>query len=247
MSVHKVRYIIDPVSACPTGLLVRPGVPSPECEVDTDFVAACAMREVFQTAGAAWPLAFLFEELLAPGELKLVWRGAGPGRGKEMRRAFSGLFGRFFAPAYLARYHGFTWFVPIDRDPSYVSDRLRVGTIAGSELPDWICGLNAGVAIAEAKGSHQAKNVTAGGVPGPIKTAERQIGGVMVEQLQPGLGIGTWLPRSVKGWAVMSRWGIENPARDAFQYVLDPPTHGEAWPPEGMSSLFRTWRACTSG
>jgi hypothetical protein len=32
----------------------------------------------------------------------------------------------------------------------------------------------------------------------------------------------------LEGWGVMSRWGVEQPARDAFQFVLDPATEGES-------------------
>jgi hypothetical protein len=160
--------------------------PETECEVDTDLVAMCAMGEILQTGPTAGPMSLLFDELLVPGHRKLIWKGAGPGRGIEMRRAFSGLFGRFFARAYLQRYHGFTWFAPIDGEPTYISKRVRVARMPGktAELPDWICAMPGKIAVAEAKGSHQAAGRTAGGVPGPIKTAAGQIQGVALEKLQ---------------------------------------------------------------
>jgi hypothetical protein len=230
MSVHKIRYVVRPPSACPKELLsgISPGG---QCEVDSDFVAACAIGELLQTGGgSSRPLALLFEELLVPGGDGLIWKGKGPGRGKEMRRAFSGLFGRFFARAYLARYHGFDWFTPIDGDPTNVSKRLRVTRLAGkgTELPDWICGSGSGrVGVAEAKGTSQASNGTGTGLPGPIKTADGQLKGVVVERLRNVAGKDSWTAVRAKGWAVMSRWGVEIPPRDAFLYVLDPDTHGE--------------------
>jgi hypothetical protein len=229
MAIHNVRYIIDPPSACPAELVSRFGSPRSTCEVDTDLVARCAMGEILQTGPNAGPMSALFEELLKPGSGNLVWKGRGPGRGIEMRRAFSGLFGRFFARAYLQRYHGFTWFAPIDDAPTYLSKRVRVSRKPGtsSELPDWVCARPGEVAIAEAKGSHQKGNATQGGRPGPVKTAEGQISGVVVEKSQLVAGAERWIPRSVKGWAVMSRWSVEDPTRDAFQYVLDPNTDGE--------------------
>jgi hypothetical protein len=229
MAFHKVRYIVNPASVCPAELLSPLNEPDTECEVDTDLIAMCAMGEILQTGPTAAPMSLLFDELLVSGQQNLIWKGAGPGRGIEMRRAFSGLFGRFFARAYLQRYHGFTWFAPIDGTPTYMSKRVRVSRMLGktTELPDWICAGAGKIAVAEAKGSHQAANPTAGRMPGPIKTAAGQIQGVVVEKLQNIAGNDRWMPRSVKGWAVMSRWGAEDPMRDAFQYVLDPETLGE--------------------
>ncbi|MCC8955035.1 hypothetical protein H8B02_16785 [Bradyrhizobium sp. Pear77] len=146
-----------------------------------------------------------------------------------MRRAFSGLFGRFFARAYLERYYGFACFSPIDGNPTAISKRMRVARLPGrgSELPDWVCGGPKRLAIAEAKGTSQPGTGAGGGRPGPIKTAEGQIQGVVIEKL---LGSGSkkrWTALSTKGWAVMSRWGAELPPRDAFLFALDPETRGE--------------------
>jgi hypothetical protein len=119
--------------------------------------------------------------------------------------------------------------VRTDRWESYLSLGKSQGAAEdeGSELPDWVCARPGEVAVAEAKGSHQKSNATKGGRPGPIKTADGQISGVVFEKAQQAGRIKKWIPRSVKGWAVMSRWGVEDPKRDAFQYVLDPQTDGE--------------------
>jgi hypothetical protein len=220
MGVHKIRYIVRPASACPADLISGNG-PSGQREVDTDFVAACAMAEIFQTGGgSSRALALLFEELLVPGGDKLIWKGNGPGRGKEMRRAFSGLFGRFFARAYLARYHDFAWFTPIDGEPTNISKRMRVARLPGKgmELLDWVCGsASSRIAVAEAKGTSQPSNGTGAGLPGPIKTADGQLKGVVVEKLRKVAGKERWTAVRTKGCAVMSRWGVEVP--DAFFYV----------------------------
>src|SRR5258706_9396123 len=127
MAIHHVRYMIEPPSACPAELVSALGKPKFWCEVDIDFVARCAMGEILQTGPRSGPMSALFDELLAIGSFELVWKGRGPGRGIEMRRAFSGLFGRFFARAYLQRYHGFTWFAPIDGTPTYLSKMSGCG------------------------------------------------------------------------------------------------------------------------
>lgn len=92
-----------------------------------------------------------------------------------MRRAFSALFGRFFARAYLETYHGFTWFAAIDGDNFLCPPNFRVRRKRGAhtEMPDWLCGGPGGlVAIAEAKGSHQRGN--AGGHGKPVPSAPRK-------------------------------------------------------------------------
>ena len=184
------------------------------------------MGEILQTSPAANPFGFLFDSLLASGTTNLMWKEDGLGRSVEMRRAFSAIFGRFFARAYLECYHNFTWFGPISGDPTYFSKRFRVTRTNGSKayLPDWLCAGKDGVAIGEAKGSHSSAKIKTGSHPDPIKTAINQINGVAVQKFDSFSQ--KWVDRSVKGWAVMSRWGVENPIRDAYQYVLDPVTPG---------------------
>ena len=231
MTIRTQRYIIDPPGACPVHLRTHCGAPGQTVPLDIDVVARCAWGEILQTAPGSTSLFGFLEDLLEPGP-SLTWRAQGPGRGTEMRRAFSGLFGRFFARAYLQEHHGFVWFTAIDGDNFMLSPRWRIRRKRGAttEMPDWICARPGDLAIAEAKGSHQKGNATRGGVPGPIKTASGQITGVRVEKLtHPRVGgRRRWIPKSVKGWAVMSRWGLATPFRAPFLYALDPETEGEA-------------------
>lgn len=146
-----------------------------------------------------------------------------------MRRSFSALFGRFFARAYLELHHDFVWFAAIDGDNFHISKNWRVSRKPKSrtEMPDWICARPGELAVAEAKGSHQKGNASRGGTPNPIKTADGQIKGVLVQKRVNHRTRQTWQSKSVKGWAVMSRWGLADPPRDPFLYVLDPETEGE--------------------
>jgi hypothetical protein len=171
----------------------------------------------------------VIEALLEPNSTDLIWRASGPGRGTEMRRSFSGLFGRFFARAYLQLNHGYTWFNPIDGDPYLLSPAWRVKRKRGHNnyMPDWICAGRGKVAIGEAKGSNIGGISPPKGRPGPIRKAVEQITGVQVEKrLAPGPPP-RWRPRTIKGWAVMSRWGTANPARAPYLYALDPNTDGD--------------------
>jgi hypothetical protein len=238
MSTRSQRYIIDPPSACPIHLRTPRGHPMRRMSFDIDDVARCAWSEILQTAPRATSLFALFEDLLEPGT-DLVWREQGPGRGTEMRRSFSGLFGRFFARAYLQLHHDFVWFAAIDGNDFRLSPRWRVTRNPGShtEMPDWICARPGELAIGEAKGSHQKGNATRDGKPGPIKTAEGQITGVRVQKRILTTKGSRWRSKTVKGWAVMSRWGLAAPARDPFLYVLDPNTDGDELTPKEIEGL----------
>lgn len=227
MTVRSQRYIISPASACPLHLRLGSGRPSPRVELDMDDVAQAAWGEILQTAPASASLFAFLEDLLQPGP-DLVWSGSGPGRGTEMRRSFSGLFGRFFARAYLEIHHDFVWFAALDGDGFHLSPHWRVKRVTRAEMPDWICAKPGELAIGEAKGSHQKGNATGATVPGPIRTAEGQITGVRVQKRTRTVRGLRWHNRSVKGWAVMSRWGIALPSRPPYLYALDPETEGEA-------------------
>lgn len=191
MSIRTQRYRIEPASACPLALL-KGGKPPAEIQLDLQKVAIAGWAEIFQTASGSSPLFPLFEEMLVPGDPALVWRAQGPGRGAEMRRAFSGLLGRIFARAYLEAHHGFVWFAAIDGDEFKLAPKVRVKKKAGSsaEMPDWICAAPGLLAVAEAKGSHQKGELRGASKPGPIKTAEGQISGVLVQK--PEASGGRW-------------------------------------------------------
>lgn len=237
MTVRRQRYVVIPPSACPLAIQLPGGHPPAEIELDMADVARCALAEMFQTAPhSASTFAFL-EDLLAPGTA-LTWLESGPGRGAEMRRSFSGMFGRFFARAYLQVHHDYSWFSAIDGNSFHLSPSWRVTRKpdAKTEMPDWVCARPGELAIAEAKGSHQSGNALGVTHPGPIKTAAGQIEGVVVQK-RLGAGRFNWTNKKVKGWAVMSRWGLTSPPRAPYLFALDPDTDGEPLQPAEAEEL----------
>lgn len=87
-------------------------------------IAAAGIKELLQTCKTGGPMAPLIEALLTNSNGgPLVWRENGPGVGWEMRNAWSGIFGRFFARAFLEA-QGYTWFHPIRRNYDRVADNL---------------------------------------------------------------------------------------------------------------------------
>lgn len=238
MTVRSQRHIISPPRACPTHLRGPTGRPLPQVSLDMNHVARAAWGEILQTAPGSTSLFAFLEDLLQPGP-DMIWRGKGPGRGTEMRRSFSGLFGRFFARAYLEIHHDYVWFAAIDGDNFHLSPHWRVKRFTSAEMPDWICARPGALAIAEAKGSHQKGNATGASRPGPIKTADGQIRGVHVQKrTRTARGL-RWFNRSVKGWAVMSRWGLVDPPRAPFLYALDPKTEGDELTEEERDDLIQ--------
>src|SRR5271167_2495567 len=107
-----VNYVIRPSAAKPAN--IRRGIYGDEYDFDIGQVEAAALREVLQTSMRPNPFSAFISSFLAPYSDSLVWLGEGPGIGREMRRAFSAIFGRFFARAYLTDCHGFVWFYPLD-------------------------------------------------------------------------------------------------------------------------------------
>ena len=85
----------------------------------------------------------------------------------------------------------------------------------------------------------ELRNATRGGKPGPIKTAEGQIKGVRVQKSIVTARGPRWSSKTVKGWAVMSRWGVATPPRAPFLYALDPETEGDHLTPTEVEELVQ--------
>jgi hypothetical protein len=107
-----VNYIIRPSNARPAKIYSL--AYSDVYDFDLDQVELAALRETLQTTFGPNPFSSFIRTFLVPYSDWLKWLGEGPGIGREMRRTFSALFGRFFARAYLSDCHGFVWFAPLD-------------------------------------------------------------------------------------------------------------------------------------
>ncbi|WP_143755057.1 hypothetical protein [Caulobacter sp. B11] len=138
--------------------LYQPG-PS-TVSLTTMEIAEAAMREIVQLDLSASPFDIFMTDLLDPHTSSFRWI-AQLGQIRETRTALSGLFGRFIARAYLTRYAGFHHFEPIRGDLSALNawPDLSLHRDGVGDLPDWIVSTASGsgtVAVAEAKGSHNA-------------------------------------------------------------------------------------------
>ena len=167
-------------------------------DFDLDQVELAAFRETLQTTLGANPFSAFISGFLVPYSGSLIWLGEGPGVGREMRRAFSALFGRFFARAYLSDCHNLVWFAPLNGPDHVVRERLRVRSRGSrQDFPDWICASRAHLALAEAKGARSGSRLTSYSHPAPIKQAIKQLQNCRVSTFRRGTG--NWVDRKVKG------------------------------------------------
>jgi hypothetical protein len=157
----------------------------------------------------------------------------GLGQVRETRTALSGLFGRFVARAYLTRYHNFSYFEPIRSDTQLLSGwpsfSIRRKQRVVGDLPDWVIASPAGVAIAEAKGSHNASGPWAS-----LEAAKTQVERVEVVSGKTVL--------RVKCFAVATRWAVHGNAKLSEPWlVVHDPEDGERAPtPEEGPRLARS-------
>lgn len=195
----------------------------PNLELRTTDIAVAALYEITQLSLNATPFNLFLEELLAPGTKRFKWVSQ-LGQVRETRTALSGLFGRFVARAYLARHKGYAFFEPVRGDiqqlkrwPSLIVRRKAGAT---GDLPDWIIADRGGasVAIAEAKGTHNASGAAAA-----LKEAKKQVKRVEVVS-------GTTVLRT-KSFAVATRWAVDGNDKLSKPWLLvHDPDEGEREP-----------------
>ena len=204
-------------SVTPRDVWLRRGTPSDTHApghwhpISLSELGNAAARETFTTATQAFAAAWtgLFQEMLAAGH-DLRWREHGPGVGRDARIAYSSLFGRYMARAYLTGNEDVRVLVPLDE-----AKRRLAGTPYSIEKhphghgleADWI-GVDGRrrLVIVEAKGSFDRGVRTwlgANHLPDILHSA--------LGQAQRTAVFRTSLSRPLpaKRWAVASRWANE--------------------------------------
>jgi hypothetical protein len=204
-----------------------PGKPESTLKVELADLAEAGAAETLMTPllGSAWLR--LFSDALIDHEHNwMIWAENGLGVGKELRRAFSAILGRFMARAYLERRHGITDFVPISSDATAHLGVTVSRSKTGIGLPDWIAaGPGSTIVLAEAKGNHsRSQNAPRGWSDtggGPISGAVNQLRNTVVRS-PSGAVVGA------TKWAVASRWACENGPTLPFLVAWDPDQPGTA-------------------
>jgi hypothetical protein len=176
--------------------------------IDLSYSAAL---ETIQTGLGASGWLSLFQDHLAPSQ-DLIWTNDGMGAGRELRRSFSNILGRFFARNYLEQEIGARDLVSIEGNHFRVPNtNLQVRRKGKSgDLPDWVGLWNDAPLIAEAKGSHDKRDWINKQWPDPINVALRQVRRVEIVQVTPaGHRVPRAPPQLFRAVAVGSKWATQ--------------------------------------
>ena len=198
-----------------------------------------------ETLGTSQHVSSMWVDMFASGlveySAELRWKRAGLGSGRETKRSFSNIMGRFCARWYLTRHEGVLGLEPIEGEKEILSG-LKVERRPDRkgnkvDLPDWLGWTSNGLVLAEAKGSHDGGNWPskrgpgASDRPGCVKGALKQLA-------HADLRLDGSTVQS-KGWAVASRWATEeHPGRSPIVYAVDPDDAGIEIPRDRLAQII---------
>ena len=194
--------------------------------------ALCAAEETIQGSPFASAWLRLFQAHLSVCEPEMLrWRG-NLGSSSEVRRAYSGLYGRFFARALLAGELGITDFIPIELPRKLYCKRnfgdVTVHRVGEGDVPDWIAWdpRRPGHVLCEAKGRLSVSpREFLTGVPACINKGKEQFARVEVRDFG-NRRIAT------RNWVAVNRWSTDAGKEQAVSLLWDPPNDGESLTPE---------------
>ena len=157
------------------------------------------------------------------------WRGD-LAESAELRRAYSGLYGRFVARALLTEHLNFSRFVSLQRNGIEVAGSIRVCRNKSGDIPDWLAwdDNNSQFALCEAKGSLTANDFHSTGQPGCVRTGKAQFDRVSCiangRQVNPAQ------------WVAASRWATETRNGQPTTLLWDPPAGESSFSDEEVAS-----------
>ena len=186
--------------------------------------ALCAAEETIQGSPFASAWLQLFRAHLSDCKPDMLrWRGD-LGSSSEVRRAYSGLYGRYFARALLADALGIIDFVPLKTNCTKFDEDVTVHRIAAGDIPDWIAWdpRGPGYVLCEAKGRLSGSlqgYVT--GRPNCIDAGKAQFARVEVRASRNR-------KISTRNWIAVNRWSTDVRGGQAVSLLWDPPGNGES-------------------
>ena len=189
------------------------------------WAAVAAADETIQGGPLAPAWLRLFEAHLSCSETAMLrWRGH-LGESAEMRRAYSGLYGRYFARAVLAAELGITLFLPLRTNETPIPGGVTVSRVDDGDIPDWIAWdpEDGRHVLCEAKGrlSDPGRRFL-GGKPDCIDAGKAQFDRVEVTN-SSGRHIAT------RDWIAASLWSTDRVRRDPVSLLWDPPGGGDGF------------------
>ena len=185
--------------------------------------ALAAADETVQGGPLAPAWLRLFEAHLSCSATDLLrWRGH-LGESAEMRRAYSGLYGRYFARAVLTAELGITDFIPLNTNTTHIPGGVTVNRIKRGDIPDWIAwDPQAGChVLCEAKGRlSDQKRRFLHDKPDCIDAGKAQFDRVEVTD-SSSRRIAT------RDWIAANLWSTDRVRRRPVSLLWDPPGEGE--------------------
>lgn len=157
--------------------------------------------------------------------VRLRW-GGDLGESAELRRAYSALYGRYFARALLASRLGLTDFVSLRTDVTRLPNGVRIRRIAKGDIPDWIAWdpIAGAYCLCEAKGSLTGKQAAfMTGHPTCVTEGKKQFGRVQVVDR-------AGVPLATRNWVAANLWSTDSRPRESVSLLWDPPGDGMAIP-----------------
>ena len=203
------------------------------------WIAHAAAEETLQGSPleSAW-LKLFRTQLSTRDDYWLRWRGD-LAESAELRRAYSGLYGRFFARALLTHHLGFTRFRSLKRNGLEVQGSVKVKRTNGGDIPDWIAwdDRNSGFVLGEAKGSLTARDFLSPGTPKCVGNGKDQF-----DRVETCVGGRTIHPAR---WVAATRWATEDRKGDPITILWDPPVEDTPFDEEEATrhraAMTRAW------
>ena len=181
------------------------------------WVARAAAEETLQGSPfvSAW-LKLFRTHLSTQDDYWLRWRGD-LAESTELRRAYSGLYGRFFARALLTHHLGFTRFHSLKRNGLEVKGSVKVKRTNGGDIPDWLAwdDQHSSFVLCEAKGSLTARDFLSPGTPKCVGNGKDQFD--RVETCEGGRTI------HPARWVAATRWATEDRKGEPTTILWDLP------------------------
>ncbi|MDR7117380.1 hypothetical protein [Caulobacter sp. BE254] len=135
----------------------------------------------------------------------------------ELRRAYSGLYGRFVARALLSAHLGINRFVSLKRNGVVIPGSVAVTRISKGDIPDWIAWDDRASrhVLCEAKGSLTSRDFLAPGVPKCVKEGKAQF-----DRVETTGASGKLYPAR---WVAATRWVTDHRGGTPATLLWDPP------------------------
>ncbi|HYJ84149.1 MAG TPA: hypothetical protein VEW26_15050, partial [Allosphingosinicella sp.] len=181
------------------------------------WMARAAAEETLQGSPlvAAW-LKLFATQLSTADTYWLRWRGD-LAESAELRRAYSGLYGRFVARALLERHLGLSRFISLGRNGVDIPGSAKVLRVHTGDIPDWIAWdeRNARFVLGEAKGSLTGTDFLAQDGPKCVHSGKEQFERVQTyvsgRLIEPGR------------WVAATRWATDERNGYPVTVLWDPP------------------------